>query len=165
MGFPVSILPMRGMAIAAALAIIPALGGCAQIRTHQGYVIDRSLVNSVQPGVDNKQSVSQTLGRPTFMGQFEDDDWYYVSRNMRQLAFGSPRPVTQDVLRVHFDAAGNVQKVDQTGVELVSKINPDGDKTPTRGRERGFFEDLFGNIGTVGAPGVGGAPGGGAPGQ
>ena len=162
MGFPRPTLRMaRSAACIAALALVPVLAGCAQIRTHQGYVVDSTLVSAVQPNVDNKQSVAQTLGRPTFMGQFADNDWYYVSRNMRQLAFGSPRPVSQNVIRVHFDAAGNVQKVDQTGVELVSKINPDGDTTPTRGRERGFFEDLFGNIGTVGAPGLGG----GAPGQ
>ena len=34
-------------------------------------------------------------------------------------------------------------------------LQPDGDKTPTLGRERGFLEDLFGNIGQVGAAGVG----------
>ena len=34
-------------------------------------------------------------------------------------------------------------------------------KTPTLGRERGFFQELFGNIGAVRAP----VPGGGGPGQ
>jgi hypothetical protein len=38
----------------------------------------------------------------------------------------------------------------------VSKISPNGDSTPTLGRHRSFFEDIFGNIGAVGAPGVGG---------
>ena len=52
-----------------------------------------------------------------------------------------------------------VVAVDKTGLELVSKISPEGDKTPTLGRERSFFEDIFGNIGTVGAPGTG-APAG-----
>ncbi len=42
-----------------------------------------------------------------------------------------------------------------TGLELVSKISPNGDKTPTLGRHRSFFEDIFGNIGAVGAPGAG----------
>ena len=38
-------------------------------------------------------------------------------------------------------------------------IDPMKKKTPTLGKHRGFFEDLFGNIGTVGVPGAG-APGG-----
>ena len=146
----------RTAAILAVATIIPALGACAQIRTHQGYIVDNTLVNAIQPGVDNKQSVMQTLGRPTFTGQFSDNDWYYVSRDMKQLAFGSPKPTEQLVMRVQFDQGGNVARVDKTGVELAANISPNGDKTPTRGRDRSFFEDLFGNIGTVGAPGVGG---------
>ena len=64
---------------------------------------------------------------------------------------------------MHFDQAGIVSSVDRSGMERVVNIDPDGDETPTLGRERGFLQDLFGNIGTVGAPGAGGAsrgPGG-----
>ena len=43
--------------------------GCTQTRSHQGYIVDTDLVNSVQPGVDNRQSVLQTLGKPTFTAQ------------------------------------------------------------------------------------------------
>ena len=92
-------------------------------------------------------------------------DWYYLSRNTRQLAFASPRPVEQLLVRVRFDAAGNVVAIDRTGVETVANISPESDKTPTLGRDRSFFEELFGNIGTVGAAGAGGAPGGGGGGR
>lgn len=148
--------------IALALAMtLPMLAGCAQIRAHQGYIVDPILVDAVQPGVDNKDSVERTLGRPTFTGQFDENDWYYISRDTRQLAFGSPTPTDQLVLRIQFDAAGNVTNVERSGMEQVASINPDGDKTPTLGRDRSFFEDLFGNIGAVGAPGTGaGGPGG-----
>ena len=62
-------------------------------------------------------------------------------------------------MRVKFDAAGNVAAVDFTGLDQVAKIDPEGEKTPTLGRKRTFFQDLFGNIGAVGAPGAGaGAP-------
>jgi hypothetical protein len=60
------------------------------------------------------------------------------------------------VLAVRFDAAGNVVAADRSGLDQVAYIRPDGDETPTLGRERSFLEDLFGNIGAVGAPGVGG---------
>ena len=48
---------------------------------------------------------------------------------------------------------------ERTGLEQVVYLTPDGDKTPTLGRERSFLEDLFGNIGTVGQPGLGGQGG------
>jgi outer membrane protein assembly factor BamE (lipoprotein component of BamABCDE complex) len=100
--------------------------------------------------------VERTLGRPTFVGQFNTNDWYYVSRQTRQYAFANPKPSEQQVTRVRFDGAGNVTQVDKTGIELVAQISPNGDKTPTLGKDVSFFEELFGNIGQVGSVGQGG---------
>ncbi len=154
-------------------AVAVALSGCTQLRTHQGYIIDQTLLDSVSIGIDNKASVERTLGRPTFSSQFgvadgrpsivtpeQATDWYYLSRQTRQLAFATPRATDQLLLRVRFDAIGNVVALDRTGVETVARISPESDKTPTLGREKSFFEELFGNIGSVGAPGAGGGAGG-----
>lgn len=136
------------------------LGGCTQLRGRQGYIVDPVLTDAITPGVDNRESVEKTLGRPTFVGQFGNSEYFYVSRETRQLAFANPRPTAQLVLRVEFDTVGNVAAVDRKGLENVARISPEGDQTPTLGRERSFFEDIFGNIGAVGAPGAG-APAGG----
>ena len=136
--------------------------GCASIKDHRGYYADSTLIASVQPGVDNKLSVEKTLGRPTFTSEFGTPSWYYVATNTAQAPFGRPRTTEQSILKVNFDAAGNVSAVGLTGKEKVVNLSPDGDKTPTLGRERSFFQDLFGNIGAVGAGG--GAPQGGGPG-
>ncbi|PKP89983.1 MAG: outer membrane protein assembly factor BamE [Alphaproteobacteria bacterium HGW-Alphaproteobacteria-16] len=150
------------LAAASGLALLGA-GACAPLRSYQGYVVDADLVNSVQPGVDNRESVLATLGKPTLTSQFNEGEWYYVGRSSRNYAFNDPKPQQQTTLRIRFDAAGNVSEVTRTGVEQVASISPTGKKTPTLGRERGFFEDLFGNIGTVGAPGMGGGGAGGQP--
>ena len=131
-------------------------GGCASIRDHRGYLVDTALLDSVQPGIDNRLSVEKSLGRPTFMSQFGQKDWYYVSVDTKQAAFGRPRTSNQLVVRVRFDDAGNVVAVDRKGMEQVARIDPESRATPTLGRDRSFFEDLFGNIGAVGAPGGGG---------
>lgn len=130
--------------------------GCTAIRDHQGYVLDETLASEIRPGVDNRESVQSTLGRPTFVGQFDDRDWYYLSRQTKQLAFSMPRPVEQTVFHVRFDQAGNVERVGRTGLELVSRIDPSNQETPTLGSKRGLFEELFGNIGAVGQVGRGG---------
>ena len=145
--------------IAAATGLIlmaMAATGCAKVRGYQGYIADQALIDGVQAGVDNRASVERTLGRPTFVGQYETGDWYYVSRQTRQYAFTNPRPNIQTVLRVRFDAAGNVAAVDKAGVDRVVAIRPNGDKTPTLGKNSSFFEELFGNIGQVGSVGQGG---------
>ena len=59
------------------------------------------------------------------------------------------------MLAVSFDQAGNVIEVERSGIDDVVYLSPEGDETPTLGRERGFLEDLFGNIGAVTQPGVG----------
>jgi outer membrane protein assembly factor BamE (lipoprotein component of BamABCDE complex) len=139
-----------------AAAVLAATSGCASIKDHRGYLADATLIESVQPGVDNRQSVERTLGRPTFTSQFGAPAWYYVATDTAQAPFGRPQTSNQTVLRINFDAAGNVASVDRSGAERVVRLSPDSDKTPTLGRERGFFEDLFGNIGAVGAAGAGG---------
>jgi len=144
----------------ATIAAAVLLAGCAQIRAHKGVVIDPQLANSVQPGVDNKDSVEKLLGRPSFTGEFTPNDWYYVSRDVNQVAFRNPRVTKQTVLIVRFDQKGNVASVSRTGKELVMNISPSHRATPTLGRKRSFFEELFGNIGQVGAPGLPGQGGG-----
>ena len=132
------------------------LGGCQAIRETRGYIVDPVLTQSIQPGIDNQQSVAGTLGRPTFTSQFGEPTWYYVSSTTGRKPFVRPRIEQHQVLAVRFDAAGNVVAADRSGLDQVAYIRPDGDETPTLGRERSFLEDLFGNIGAVGAPGVGG---------
>jgi outer membrane protein assembly factor BamE (lipoprotein component of BamABCDE complex) len=81
--------------------------------------------------------------------------WYYVSSTTNAKPFSSPRITHQMVLAVKFDQAGNVVSAERSGLERVVRIKPDSDKTPTLGRERGILQDLFGNIGQVGAGGAG----------
>ena len=141
---------------ATALIGVALLSACAGTREHRGQVIDKELASGIQVGVDNKDSVTRTLGRPTFTGQFDANDWYYVARDTATLAFRLPRVTDQTVLHVRFDPAGNVSAVNQTDEALIASIDPSGDKTPTLGRKKSFFQELFGNIGTISQPGLGG---------
>lgn len=143
---------------AAALA-----AGCSSITEHRGYLMDEVLVSAVQPGLDNQNSVRGTLGQPTLTSQFGDKTWYYISSRTKQEPFTTPDIASHTVLAVHFDAAGNVVSTERRGIDQVVHLNPDGDKTPTLGRNQGFLEALFGNIGTVGAAGMGGQGGAGGP--
>ena len=151
--------------LAACAALLAALdtAACAPMRTHQGYVIDKELVDAIQPGVDNRDSVVQTLGRPTMTSQFNEGEWYYIARDSANMGYSDPKVKSQVTLRVRFDQKGNVAAIDRMDQTLASNVDVYGKVTPTLGRKSSFFSDLFGNIGTVGAPGMG-SPGG-APGQ
>ena len=139
-----------------ALGALALMAGCSSIENSRGYLVDEVLVAAVQPGLDNRESVTGTLGRPTLTSQFGDEVWYYVSSRTEQAPFTTPDISRHTVLAVHFDEAGNVLTAQRTGMERVVRVDLESDSTPTLGRERGLLEDLFGNIGTVGAAGGGG---------
>ena len=151
---------VRIVGMAVAMGGLVLAGGCTRLRSHQGYIIDADLVNSVQPGVDNRNSVLSTLGKPSFASQFNTGEWFYIARDSRNLAYRTPKPNTQITLKIAFNDTGVVQSITRSGVDQVASISPYGKTTPTLGRKRGFFEDLFGNIGTVGAGGGAGQGGG-----
>lgn len=140
----------RRAALAAAVTAGLLLSGCTKVQDRQGFNLDESLVSAIQVGTDNKESVSNTLGRPTFSGTFSDNDWYYVSRTTKNLAFNMPHTTGQTILHVRFDQAGNVAAVERKGMEQVANIHPYDDKTPTLGRHKSLWDELFGNIGAVG---------------
>ncbi|QIG78805.1 outer membrane protein assembly factor BamE [Stakelama tenebrarum] len=142
------------------LAVAALASACSPVRGRQGYVVDPDLVNAIQPGVDNRDSVMQTLGHPTLSGEFTNDTWYYISRKTRNLAFNNPQPESQSTIIVRFEPDGTVQSINRTDESQIASIEPYGKTTPTLGRNDGFFEDLFGNIGTVGAPGTTGGTSG-----
>lgn len=154
-------LAARPVLVAGAALVLLFAGGCSRITEHQGFILQPLIVQSILPGVDNKKSVEGSMGRPTFASQFGPERWYYVSRTTRQYAFGNPKPDSQVIFMIDFDKAGNVASVsDDITLNNVANLSPVGDKTPTLGRERSLFDEIFGNIGTVGT----GLPGGGAAG-
>jgi len=147
---------LAGTKGAALLGAVVLVSGCSSITNHRGYIVDEVLIAAVQPGLDNEQSVRGTLGQPTMTSMYGEKVWYYVSSRTAQAPFTRPRINSHSVLAVRFDEAGNVLSADRTGMDQVVRLDPEEDETPTLGRERGFLEDLFGNIGSVGAAGLGG---------
>ena len=134
----------------ALLLSVAALGldGCTRIVDHQGYMADKVLIAGIQPGIDNRDSVQKTLGRPSIASEFDGGaNWYYWSRQTSQFAAGNPRPVEQILLTVRFSPDGDVTSVAKTQRETIRKVSLYGRTTPTLGRKRNFFTELFGNIG------------------
>lgn len=151
---PARFYQLRRIVMAGALAgTFLGVSGCASIKDHRGYFADTGMVESVLPGVDNQESIEKSLGRPTFVSQFGQPVWFYVSMTTAQRPFQRPRVERAQITRITFDPKGNVAHIETRGTEDVVRLNPDGGKTPTLGRERSFIQDLFGNIGTVGAGG------------
>ena len=80
-----------------------------------------------------------------------------MCRATKTVPLRGPGVTDQTILHVRFDQAGNVARVDRSGKEYIASIDPTNAKTPTLGRERGFFDERFGNISSISQPGLPGS--------
>ncbi|HVY86478.1 MAG TPA: outer membrane protein assembly factor BamE [Caulobacterales bacterium] len=137
---------------AAALLIATAgASACAPVRTYSGFRPDYNNREITQPqvGVDTKDTVQERFGTPSTQAVLDQTAWYYISENQEQVAFYSPRVTSRRVMVVKFDTDNKVSAVENFGIERGRIVAYSHDATPTRGRELGILEQLFGNIGST----------------
>jgi len=138
---------VRARALAALVALPAILSACSPIVDQRGYVPSEGVMESVQTGVDNRQSVIQRLGRPSAFGTFDSDVWYYISERQETMAFYAPRTTDRTVVAVKFNPSGTVDAINRYGLEEGQIIDLVSRETPTRGIESSMLRELFGNIG------------------
>lgn len=129
------------------LALGLSVVACGERIQTRGYIFDKELADAIEPGIDNKQSVQATLGTPTVLAAFDDKTWYYVSTNVKVKPLYHPKPTWRRVMAVTFSDKGVVEKIDNYDLSKAQTIKPVADKTPTRGKNLSFFQQLFMNVG------------------
>ncbi len=151
---------MAGTWKAGALALALAAAGCSPIVSTHGYAPNDEQLAQIEPGLDTAQTVTRKIGRPSTGGVVRNDAWYYVSSRFETEAYNAPELTERRVVAVRFGSDGMVEGVDRYGLEDGRVINLVTKTTPTFGREMTVVQQLFGNLGNVGANTVGSATGG-----
>lgn len=141
-------MAMRRLAIALVVAVV-ATAGCRASREFHGYVPDQALPTDVQPNVDTRTTVLARLGSPSTTSIFDDKLWVYMSSTRERLAFYYPKVVQREIVAIQFDAQDVVSDVLVYDVKAGRTIKYSSRVTPTRGRELGILEQLFGTIGRL----------------
>lgn len=123
--------------------LLAGLIACTPRTDVQGNVLDPDLLSQVKPGALNKEQVRTLLGTPSSVSTFDQNTWYYISKQTRRYAFLDPAILDQQVIEIEFDKKGTVQAVHKYGekdgknVEIVSRT------TPTRGKTLGIIDQLW----------------------
>ena len=143
----VRVQPRKVAPLLLCLAAGISLSACGNGRMVRGYVFDKELAGSIQAGVDNRQSVESTLGTPTIRASFDDNKWYYVSTTVRVRPVFWPDPKEHRVMAIAFNENGIVSDVENFDLSAMRNVDPVNDKTPTRGRNLNFFQQIFGSVG------------------
>ncbi|MFN3614397.1 MAG: outer membrane protein assembly factor BamE [Rubrimonas sp.] len=141
---------MRSAAtFSAVLALSAALGGCVPTYSNHGFTPQLAQLQEIEAGIDTRGSVQRRLGRPSTVGSFDSDTWYYIASRMERYAFYAPRVVDRTVVVVRFDDNGVVSSVSRYGLEDGQVVDLVTRTTPTYGRELTVLQQLFGNVGRI----------------
>lgn len=138
----------RLLPLTALVALAAASAACSPVASYSGFRPDynNEAIADPQPGVDTRATVQQRFGTPSTTAIYDQTSWYYVSSTQEQIAFYAPRTTQRRVMVVRFNG-DTVAAVDKYGLDRGHIIAYDDHVTPTRGRELGLLEQLFGNIG------------------
>lgn len=136
------------------------LSACASAsRDVHGYIADDLKPADVKPGKDTRATVQAQLGSPSTSSIFDKNTWMYVSSTRQRFAFYHPKVIDRTIIAIRFgkdDVVDEVVKYDEKDGRVIQYA---ARETPTRGRELGLLEQIFGNVGRVALPQDSRAPG------
>ena len=133
------------------IALVFLSASCSPIVENRGYVFDEKLLDQIKVNETISNDVMDILGSPSTTSAIDASTWYYIYSKAETVAFYHPTVTDRRVLAVSFDNNNKVNNLKYYGLE-EGKIISYVDRTmPTRGRELTVLQQLFGNLGRLGA--------------
>lgn len=146
----------RGARMGVLLVVVLAVAACtARIRNH-GYTPTDDELAEVVVGLDTRDTVADVIGSPSSSGVLRDSGYYYVSQQVRTFAYQAPEVIERQVVAITFDSEGVVQNIERFALEDGNVVVLSRRVTDSNVQGLSFLRQLLGNIGSFGAPGVGG---------
>lgn len=130
----------------AALLLTVGLGACTPRTNTEGNLVDPQLLEQVKPGALGKEQVQTLLGTPSSVAAFDQNTWYYISKQTRRFAFLEPEVLEQQVVEIDFDDKGMVKAIHKFGEEDGKEVQVVSRTTPTRGKSLGVFDQIWANL-------------------
>lgn len=138
--------------LAASLLALP-LGACLSPSTDfHGYIADEAQPEAIAPGEDTRSSVLAQLGSPSTKSLFDENTWIYSTYTQERFAFYKPKTASRKIVAIQFGTDDKVEEVLAYDAEDGEVFSYAQRETPTRGRELGLWEQLFGTVGVVRLP-------------
>lgn len=159
----------RARAALLALILAVPVAGCSLFQAppvQRGNRADPELLSQLTPGVQTQADVQALLGSPTATGTFDRNMWYYISSTTRMRPASTYSIEDRRVIAMRFDEGGTLREIHEVGQNDMRDVDMVSRTTPVPGTDRTILQALFGNIGRVGAGGLGQEPTpGGGPGR
>jgi outer membrane protein assembly factor BamE (lipoprotein component of BamABCDE complex) len=122
------------------------------IKDYHGYTADEIAPSAVTPGEDTRASVLAQLGSASTESVFDENTWFYITTQRERFAFLNPSIDSRSITAIRFGEDDKVEEVLTYSEADGEVLNYASRETPTRGRELGLLEQLFGTVGAVALP-------------
>jgi len=139
----------------AALALVlMGVLACSPVVRNHGYVPSDEELALVEVGVDTRETVALSVGRPSASGLLNDVAWYYVQSRWKQRGVLPPLEEDRQIVAISFTDAGVVENVERFGLEQGRIVPISRRVTESNVKGAGLLQQLFGNIGGINAGGL-----------
>ena len=132
-------------------AILSIAAACAPVYNNHGYIPADEELALLEVGVDTRETVGATIGRPSVAGLLNDLGWYYVQSRWKVSGARPPKEEDRQVVAITFTEDGVVENIERFGLEKGKIVPISRRVTETNIKGAGFLRQLFGNIGGVSA--------------
>lgn len=100
-------------------------------------------------GVDTRESVEASIGKPSTGGVLSDDAWYYVKSRDRRVAFYPARTIERELVAISFAGDGTVRNIERFGLERGRVVTLSRRVTESSVRDFGLLQQIARNFGRV----------------
>jgi outer membrane protein assembly factor BamE (lipoprotein component of BamABCDE complex) len=136
--------------VLSAVALGAFVAGCAPVIRIHGYMPKAEDLAKLEEGSHSQREIERLLGSPTAVATFDNETWYYINAVRHTYAWKEPVVVNRQIVAIRFDEESKlIAGIDRYTQEDGRLIAFSSDKTPTKGRELSFLEQLLGNVGRV----------------
>lgn len=140
-----------GLRLTVGFLCLGLLVACGATYRNHGYIPPDDDLSNIVVGVDTRDTVASSIGRPGVSGILDASGWYYVRSRFRSFAYRAPEEIDREVLAISFDDRGTVTNLERFGLEDGRVIRLSRRVTTSNTQGVGFLRQAFGNLGRFNA--------------
>ena len=125
------------------------LAACSATFQNHGYVPPDDDLDLITVGVDTRDSVADSIGRPTSFGVLQEGGWYYTQSRWRHFAYKAPKIIDRQVVAISFDNDGVVENVERFTLDDGRVVALSRRVTDSNIKGISFLRQLMGNLGNL----------------
>ena len=129
--------------------LITSLISCGQIEK-KGYSFELSDYKLLKENVDDKNDALNFMGYPSFISEVNQKElWVYYSEDMKKVLFFKPEILDRKIITISFKEQNSVEAIKNYNLKNQTSIKFNNNYTDVVNREKGWWSQIFGNIGQV----------------